>query len=169
MEILNNFGFEPVFFTAQIINFLILAFIFKKFLYAPILKIVNNREKKIAQGIKDAEAAKLALEEAETRKDDIIKAATIEAEKIIDETRENAKEMREELESVAKREADKIIAEGKATAEEEFKNAQRRAEAVTLDLSKKLLDRVLSEIFTKVEREKIVQRNVKVLKNYEQG
>ena len=67
MEILDSFGFDPVFFTAQIINFLILAFVFKKFLYKPVLKILSERSRKIAKGLADAENAKLALEKAKIR------------------------------------------------------------------------------------------------------
>src|SRR3989344_3618659 len=97
MEILNNFGFEPTFFIAQIINFLILAFIFKKFLYKPILKALSDRAKKVAQGIKDAESAQKALESAEDKKNEIIKAATLEAENIISVTKKESEKTREEL------------------------------------------------------------------------
>ena len=45
MEILNNFGFQPTLFIAQIVNFLILAYVFKRFLYKPILKTLKDRQK----------------------------------------------------------------------------------------------------------------------------
>ena len=43
---------------AQVINFLILAWLLKRFLYKPILKAVDEREKKIASQLKDAKAEK---------------------------------------------------------------------------------------------------------------
>ncbi|HVT01255.1 MAG TPA: F0F1 ATP synthase subunit B, partial [Patescibacteria group bacterium] len=109
MELFKDFGFDPVFFTAQIINFLIIAFVFKKFLYKPVLKTLKDRQKEVKQGLIDAENAHKSLEEAENRKDQIIKKATEEAEKIIEETKISAEEMRAELNSVAKREAERII------------------------------------------------------------
>ena len=111
MEILKNFGFEPVFFTAQIINFLILFFVFKRFLYKPILKILKDRTNAIEKGLRDTESARVALEEAEAQKDKIIAAAAEEAEKIIKETKTNAHVIREELFGKSREEAEKIIAQ----------------------------------------------------------
>ena len=43
---------------AQVINFLILAWLLKRFLYKPILNAIDEREKKIASQLKDAKAEK---------------------------------------------------------------------------------------------------------------
>jgi alternate F1F0 ATPase, F0 subunit B len=48
--------------AAQIINFLILVWLLKKFLYKPILKTVEEREKKIVAQLKEAEAIKAEAE-----------------------------------------------------------------------------------------------------------
>ena len=167
MEILNNFGFEPTFFIAQIINFLVLAFVFKKFLYKPILKTLHARQAKIAQSLKDAEEAKLALETAEDKKDEIIKKATIEAEKIIEETKKTAEELREDLTAKAKSESEKIMLDAQAAATEQLDRAQKQAEGLAIDVSKRILNRILSEIFTREEKQKIITRNVKILEKYE--
>ena len=167
MEILNNFGFEPIFFGAQIVNFLILAFVFKKFLYKPVLKLLKDRQKQIERGISDAEAAHVALEKASTERDDIIKSATIEAEKIIDETKKSAESTRDEIIAKAKADSEKIIAEAKQTAKDEFEKAINEAKIAAVDLSKNLLDRILSEMFNENEKEKIMARNIKRLEKYE--
>ncbi len=46
---------------AQVINFLILVWLLRRFLYKPILKAVDEREKKIASQLKDAETIKQML------------------------------------------------------------------------------------------------------------
>lgn len=45
---------------AQVINFLVLVWLLKRFLYKPILKAIDEREKKIAAQIKDADDKKAA-------------------------------------------------------------------------------------------------------------
>ncbi len=45
---------------AQVVNFLILVWLLKRFLYKPILKAIDDREKQIAAQIEDAEAKKAA-------------------------------------------------------------------------------------------------------------
>ena len=167
MEILNSFGFEPVFFTAQIINFLILFFIFKKFLYKPILKVLKDRTHTITKAIEDAEAAKKALEVAEAQKDKIIAQAALEAEKIIKETQTNAENIREELLEKSKKEAERLISQARDSALLEIDAAKDQARDISLELTKRVLDRVLSEFFTKEEKEKIFARNVKRIGKYE--
>jgi F-type H+-transporting ATPase subunit b len=52
--------------VAQIINFLILVWLLKRFLYKPILNAIDAREKKIAKELADADAKKAeALKERE--------------------------------------------------------------------------------------------------------
>ncbi|MEO6949003.1 MAG: hypothetical protein ABI123_05190, partial [Ginsengibacter sp.] len=55
---------------AQVINFLILVWLLKKFLYKPILNAINEREKKIRDQLKDADDKKAA---AQKEKDDFKK------------------------------------------------------------------------------------------------
>ena len=55
---------------AQAINFLILVWLLKRYLYKPILKAVDEREKRIAAQIEDAEAKK---KEADKQRDDFQK------------------------------------------------------------------------------------------------
>jgi F-type H+-transporting ATPase subunit b len=167
MEIFNNFGFEPTFFVAQIVNFLILAFLLKKYLYKPVLKVLKDREQKIAKGLRDAEDASLALEKAGEEKDQIIKAATLEAQKIIEETKKSAQELKEELMERSKKDADRIIKEAKDQAQIEIRSVEIQAKNMALSLSKKILDKILTEIFTKQEKDTIITRNIKKLEKYE--
>lgn len=164
MEILNNFGFEPIFFLAQVVNFLILAFVFKKFLYKPILKTLKDRQKTIAKGLADAEAAGRDREAAEEQKNTIIKKAGKEAEEILDETKKAADTLREKILSETKSESEKIINEAKRQADLQMEDMERKAKKASLDNSIALLEKVMDKMFTKDEREKILQRSIKTLK-----
>lgn len=163
MEILDNFGFEPVFFTAQIINFLILFLIFKKFLYKPILTLLKERSDSIAKGLLDAENAKKALEEAELKKDKIIAEAALSAEQIINETRTNVESLRDEILAKSKLDAEKIIIQAQETAMLELEKSQKEAHDISINLARKVLDRVLNEFFTREEKQRIFTRNIKTL------
>jgi len=167
MEIIQNFGFEPVFFVAQVINFLILAFIFKKFLYKPVLGMLASRQKQIEKGLKDAEESTKILAQAEEKKDEIIQDATKQAEKIIEETKSSAAELSESLMASSKEESEKIIQEAKLLASAEFEKVRNQAQDMALELSRTILERVTSEIFTKSEKQKILERGITRLKNYE--
>lgn len=163
MEILNQFGFEPLLFFGQIVNFLILAFIFKKFLYKPILKTLKDREHKISKGLKDAEGASLALTNAENEKDKILTKASKEAEKILDDTKTASETLRAEILSKAKEEADKIITAAKKEVDTQMDEMEKRAKKASLDNSVAILEKVLDNLFTKEEKKKILDKNMKTL------
>lgn len=163
MDIFKDFGFQPEFFVAQIVNFLILAFIFKKYLYKPVLKVLQDRQAKIKQGIEDSEKASAALASAQEQKDEIIKKAAQEAERIIESTKNEAQSLRGSLLDQAKKDADKIIAGGHEQAKIELEKADAVAKTIALDLSKKVLERILDDIFTKDEKVKIIKKNIQKL------
>ncbi len=102
---------------AQIINFLVLVWLLKRFLYHPILKAIDEREKKIASELKDAETKKAEAikEQDEFRKKNekfdadknelMSKAVTETAEerrKMLDEARDEAKKLSTKLEAASK-------------------------------------------------------------------
>lgn len=167
MQILNQFGFEPVLFLAQIVNFLILAVIFKKFLYKPILKSLQDRKRTIEKGITDAQAAADDRAHAEEQKQKIIKEAGIEAEKIIAETKNAALALKDKIVSEAKAESEKIILDAKRQADFQMEAMEKRAKMASLDNSIAILDKILEKMFTKDEKEKILTRSIKSLKNYD--
>ncbi len=165
MEILRSFGFNPMLFIAQIVNFLILAYLFKRFLYKPILTVLQERQKKIAQGLSDAQKAAEDRLRAETERDMILKNASEEARKILDETKETAQQMREEILTQGRDEAEKIIHNAKEQAELEFEKMQTQAQKLSLALSEKILEQVTGDIFTKEEKDKIVKRSMQKIKS----
>lgn len=165
MQLFKEFGFEPTFFFAQIINFLIIAAIFKRFLYKPVLKTINDRKRAIEKGLSDAAKAAEDLERAEIRREEIIKEATVYSEKIIEDTKKAASELKEKLETAAHKDAEKIITDAKEQAEIEFKKASENAGNLALEISKKIVNKLISELFTKEEKAKIMARNVKRLEN----
>lgn len=165
MEIFEQFGFDPKLFIAQIINFLILAFIFKKYLYKPLLKVIKDRDKKIAQGLSDAEKAEKALSSAEEERDHILKNASQEAGEILLQTQQNAEETRAKILSKTKEESEKMIAEAKKAAQSEFEKMEKEAKNISLRLSEEILQKTLQHIFTKEEQERIIKRNIEDLKN----
>lgn len=163
MEILKGFGFEPILFVAQIVNFLLLFIVFKKFLYKPILKILNEREKKIKEGIEDAEKARILFEQAQQEKELLLKKTASEAEKMLNETKKSAAELKESMRQEAKSQSDRIIAEAKSQASIEMEKMQKELTTISLSLSERVLKNIISTLFTQEEQEKVLERAIKAL------
>src|SRR5258706_8102509 len=103
MDIINSFGINPVLLIAQIVNFLILLYIPKRFAYKPILKLLKERQAKIAESINNTKASEEALEKAIEKEREILKKAQKQAQEIVNE----AKKQSESLSLVTQEEAKK--------------------------------------------------------------
>ncbi len=167
MQIFNQFGFNWYLFLAQIVNFLILLYLFKRFLYKPVLKNLKDREKKIEQGIHDAEEATKAREQAETERNAIIKKASTEAQEILAETKKTAEALRAEILEKSRVDADRIMEQAKRQANTELDNMRKQATGLSLELSKKILDNVIGQLFSKQEKDDLVKRGIREIEKYE--
>lgn len=164
MEILQQFGFKPELFIAQVVNFLILAYIFKRFLYKPLLSVIKKREKTIAQGLKDAEAATVLKEETEKQRNEILKKTRKEAEGIVDEAKKTSEELRLQMREETKKEAERLMKEAKEQAEQQMQKMEKKLTDMSLTLSQDLLNNVTKNLFTEEERKQIIKRSVSELK-----
>ncbi|MBU6453796.1 MAG: F0F1 ATP synthase subunit delta [Cyanobacteria bacterium REEB67] len=91
--------------AAQIINFLILVWLMKAFLYKPILKAIDSREKLVADDLKNAASSQEQAKKTQTEFDE--KTKTFEAQKdaLLQKATEAAKSEGQRLAALAEQEA----------------------------------------------------------------
>lgn len=114
---------------AQLIVFLILVWFTMKFIWPPIVKTMDERAKRIADGLDAADRARKELADANTRADDEVKKARAEAAAIIDRANQQASQI------VDKARADALLeaARQKATAQADIENMAHRARSELRD------------------------------------
>ena len=105
----ETFGFNAWLFFSQVISFAIVAFLLQKFAYKPILTVLEERRKRIAEGLANAEKIKQQLAESEQRVQDILTKANADAQKMIDEARTSAQALADKRAQQAIIEAQQII------------------------------------------------------------
>src|SRR6266700_236457 len=86
----DTFGWDPKLFFSQVISFIIVAYLLKRFAYKPILGVLEQRRQQIADAQLNAEKIKQQLAEAEQRHAEILAKANAQAQKMIDDARESA-------------------------------------------------------------------------------
>ncbi len=150
---------------AQALNFLILVWLLKRFLYAPILHAVDEREKRIAAELADAAAKKAEAhkerdefqhknEEFDKQRAAMLSKATDDAnaerQRLLDEARKAADAVSAKREEALKNEARTLNqAIMRRTQEEVFAVARK----VLADLATTSLEERLGEVFTRRVRE----------------
>lgn len=122
---------------AQTINFLILVWLMKRFLYGPILHAIDEREKKIAAELADADAKRA---EANKERDDFARKNS------------QLQQQRTELISEATSEADalrkRLIQEARQAADEFSAKRQESMKADARNLNRALMQRTQQEVFS---------------------
>jgi F-type H+-transporting ATPase subunit b len=164
MEILKNFGLNPVLLAAQIVNFLIIFFILKKFLYKPILEVLKKRQTTIAEGLKQAEDARLKLEKVVVEEKNILKNAQLQAKKIIEDARLESVEVTKQLNQEALKQNEKILSGAKEQIARDYTEAEKQLALSTGKLAVDLLKKALKDIVTAKNQEEIITSALKKIK-----
>lgn len=86
-SILDQFGWNPQLFLSQVVLFVLLALILKKFAYAPLLAMLAKRQQQISESIENAEKTRKELASAQVKAQELITQASLQANKIIEEAR----------------------------------------------------------------------------------
>ena len=94
----------------QMIVFALLIFITMKWIWPPILAAMDERTRKIAQGLAAAEKGEQALTDARANADAIIREARERATHIIDQAQHRANELVEEAKGTANVEGARLVA-----------------------------------------------------------
>jgi F-type H+-transporting ATPase subunit b len=104
---------------AQLVVFLILVWFTMKFVWPPIVSALDERAKKVADGLSAADKAKAELSNANRRVEEQLSSARKDAAQRLADAERLAQSMVEEAKSRAIEEGAKIIASAKAEAHQE--------------------------------------------------
>jgi F-type H+-transporting ATPase subunit b len=86
----ETFGWNLRLFLSQVISFVLVAILLRRFAYQPSLNVLHERRDRIAESLRNAEKIKQQLAEAEKHHAEILAKAHAEAQKMIDEARESS-------------------------------------------------------------------------------
>ena len=108
----------------QTIAFAVFVWFCMKYVWPPIMAALEERKKKIADGLAAAEQGAQAQEKAEAEAADLIKDAKQQASDIISQAQKRGSEMVEEAKGTAKTEAERVKTAAQAELEQEISRAR---------------------------------------------
>ncbi|RKP58487.1 F0F1 ATP synthase subunit B [Pararobbsia silviterrae] len=109
---------------AQMVVFLILAWFTMKFVWPPLIKALDERSQKIADGLAAAEKGKAELDAANKRVDQELSQARNEGQARIADAEKRAQVVADEIKRNAQAEAARIVAAAKADADQQIIKAR---------------------------------------------
>ncbi len=101
-EVLEMFGLNGKLFLAQLVNVGVILFVVARWVYRPLLKVMDERDRKINAGLRHAEEAKQLRAQAESQAQALVHTAHAEARTILETAKADAsKERKQTLEQTA--------------------------------------------------------------------
>lgn len=130
------------------LTFLILMFVLTKFVWKPIMGVVNKREQNIQEALDMAKKTKAEMEQLQTKNANLLKEARIERDEMIKEAKETTVQMIESAKAKAKEEADKIIENARISIEAEktaaMSELRKDVAGIALEIAEKIIREELS-------------------------
>ena len=149
-------GINPGLMLIWLFALIVLYVLLTRFIYDPLVNVLNERRNRIAKGLEDAAAAARARENAEAEADQIMAQARAEAQKVIDEARGRGEDVATAVEQEARQTASKIQSDAQteavATRNAELGNLREQV----LNISVAVASRILGENITKSKQNALV-------------
>ena len=164
MEIFKDFGIQPILLLAQIINFVILLFLLKRFLYKPILKVLEERKKRIETLLKQAEEIQKKFAQANVEQEKILDTAKLQASKIIENAKEEAKVLSRKLQEETNKEIESTLERAKSALQLEKQKMISEAKGKIVDIVVLVTEKVTAKTLQKAEKEKLVNNALSEIK-----
>lgn len=114
---------------AQALTFALFIWFTVKFIWPPLLRAIEQRQKQIADGLAAAERGKQDLEQASKRTAELLREAKQQAQDILGQADKRAVELIEEAKGAAKAEGERLVAGAKAEIEQEVSRAREMLRA----------------------------------------
>ena len=145
---------------AQILNFLVLVFVLAKFVYKPVLGIMEERKNKIASDLETAEKAKNDAEAVKAEYAAKLADARQEAQAIIENARKTAQAAHDKIMADTKVEQEQYVAAQKEIIATEKKKAMDEVRAQVIRLSMIAAGKIVEQKLNSEEDKKMASKIV---------
>ncbi len=155
-KLINEFSIGLFFW--QLVLFIALVLLLRKFAWKPILDAVEKRESGIEDALKSAENAKLEMQNLQADNQKLLKEARAERELMLKEAREIKNKMIDDAKGEAQEQANIMIQQAQAAIEGEKKSAMAELKSHVAGLSIEIAEKMVrAELSNKDKQLKLVE------------
>lgn len=162
-DIFSTLGIDWRLLILQIIAFLILVWLLGKYVYPWLMKSVDERQEKIDESVKAAQAAEAKAESAQEDIAKLLKEAHAEARDIVATAKDEAAAMVAASDDKAKLRADKIVADAHEQLQKDVIAARKTLHNDTIELVALATEKIVGNVMTEKLDDKLIATTVKEL------
>jgi len=146
---MEGLGINPGYLIVQSAALIILVILMKGYAYGPIMRVLEERQQRIAKGLEDARQAAIARENADAEAKKVLDAARAEASQIRADAAVEAEKTASGIVAKANDDAKKIVAQASEDATEErdriLANLRSQVAAISIAAANKLVGETLDD------------------------
>ena len=159
-KLISEFSFGLFFW--QLLIFIFLVLLLKKFAWKPILDTVNERESSIKDAMSEADKARNEMAAIQESNQKVLKEARAEREVLLKDARNTGAEIVAQAKTDAKTEANKIISQAQESIQNEKRAAvnelKNQVAQISLEIAEKVID---TELANKDKQAQLVDKLLK--------
>jgi F-type H+-transporting ATPase subunit b len=156
-DLISKLGIDWKLLTAQIVNFLILLLILRKFAYKPVLDMLHKRRNIISRSIEEAKKTEEDARRMEEAKEQEMRQVKIKAREILDSAIGAGEGQKTKILEKAKTDGEKMIAEAKNIIRAQKEQTAKDLEKETGGLALEIMEKYFKSGIKKEEQEKIIK------------
>lgn len=162
-ETARTFGVDWPHFISQVISFGIVAVLLQRFAYKPILSILAQRRKRIAEGLANADQIKVELAKTEAARRDVLEQANLQANHFIEEARAAAARLQEQESQKAIAAAEQILVKAREAAAQDHLRMLTELKREIGHLVVETTTRVTGKVLTADDQRRLAQETAQQL------
>jgi len=160
MEIIRNFGIQPVLLLAQIVNFLIILYLLSKFFYKPIVKLLEDRKRRIEESLKNADLIEEKLKKTQEQSAQILAETQKNSQSLITDAKRESERIISQANLEARKQLEEIVGASQIQIEAQRIQMQKQLEKDTLNLVVEVVKKVLSRTLKPKERQDLTTKAI---------
>jgi len=163
VQLLDTFGVSWPKFIAQVILFLIVYNVLRKFAFGPVVAMFEERRRRIEEAQANAEKIKKQLAESEIRCQEILRKANADAHRIIEEGRASSDAHAQKQLQQTIKDAENIIAKAHEAVEQDRNRMVSEVRKQMLTLVVDTTSKVAGRVLTPEDQERIAGETAREL------
>lgn len=147
----------------QMITFTLLVWFTEKYVWSYLYNVLEERKKKIADGLAAAEKGQEEIKLAEKKATTLLKEAKTQSAEIISSAQKRANELVEESKLQAQKEGERLLAAAKAQIEQETLQARENLRKEVSALALRAAEQILKEEIDKAKHQTLLNKTAEQL------
>lgn len=160
---LGMLGINLKIFIAQLINFLVVLIVLWKWMYQPLVKLLDKRAERIAESVKQAKEIEEQLSKTKDEQLQILNQARSEAAQVLSQAHIDAEKRKQEMVENTKQEVQRVVSQGKDQLKAEKTAMIRDAKSEIAEIAVAAAEKILKETIDQKKSQKLAQEVVEKL------